>query len=206
MSTELTKLDPITIAHVAGQPERPAHVVGAVAGRPKQREVGGWRLDTSGFAETNAARWETEAERAGVAQIAVDAVIDKQHSAAPLLHLNHHRSAAGDEGAARLGPEPNVFWQILGGSRNRGDIGAERRWRHIRVADREPASDVDDIHRNAACRDQLGGQCDGPRIGIRIETLRPTWKAIPRQAACGRAARRSLAASSGGAPNLPERS
>src|SRR5271166_5574716 len=93
IGAELTKLNPIAFAHVAGQPERPLHAVGAVAGRSEQREIGERLGRVVDLAETNAARREAEAQRASVAKAAIDPVIDKERAAAAQLDLHDDRPA-----------------------------------------------------------------------------------------------------------------
>jgi hypothetical protein len=76
VGAELAELDPIALTHIGGQPKRPAHPVGAVAGRPEQREIGEpfpWIL---GFAKADAACRKAEPESAGIAETAVHAIID----------------------------------------------------------------------------------------------------------------------------------
>src|SRR5271165_5401782 len=73
IGTELAQFDPIAFAHIGGQPKRPVHPVGAVAGRAEQDEIGGLSIAAIDFAERDAPRRKAKAQCPGVAQIAVDA-------------------------------------------------------------------------------------------------------------------------------------
>jgi len=75
VGAELAELDPIALAHIGGQAKRPAHPVGAVAGRPEQSEIRQPLFRIAGFAKADATRREAEAEGAGIAEIAVDAIM-----------------------------------------------------------------------------------------------------------------------------------
>src|SRR5712691_5959188 len=87
VGAELAQLDPIAFAHIGGQQEWSRHPVGAVAGRPEQR-VFAQRPRISRFPiGPDASRRETEAGPSGIAQAAIDAIIDVERIAAPQLHL-----------------------------------------------------------------------------------------------------------------------
>ena len=72
---------------------------------------------SSASPEPDAARRKAEAEGAGVAEAAVDAVIDVERVAAPQLHLHDDRPAARDQRAAGLGPQPHAVAGTRAGGR-----------------------------------------------------------------------------------------
>jgi hypothetical protein len=173
VGAELAELDPIAFAHVGGQPKGPAHPVGAVAGRPEQREIRE-PFSRIGFAEADAARRKAEPKGAGIAEIAVDSIIDVERVAAPQLH--HDRPASRYERPPGLCPQPYTGRQRGAASLDRRDVVGERRGRHVWVTHRESAADIDDVDRNTAIRDRLAGQRHCTRIGIRLEALRADMK------------------------------
>src|ERR1700680_1925340 len=108
IGAELAELEPIALVDIGGQQKRPLHMVGAVAGRPVQREAAQRRVVRGRLIGPDAPRREAEPGRAGIAQAAVDAVIDIERIAAPQVDLHDQRAAGRDERPARLGPQTDT--------------------------------------------------------------------------------------------------
>src|SRR5215469_15481630 len=172
VSAELTELDPIALAHVDRQLERSPHPVNAVAGRPEQCEVGECRFRLVGFAEPNATSRKAKAESARIAQAAIYPVIHEHGIRTAQQHLDHDRSAARDQCPPRLGPQPYRLWKFGCRGGDRGDVVAQRRRRHIRIADRKTATYIDDVDGDPGPFNRLACQPQCARIRIRIEALR----------------------------------
>src|SRR6516165_10784312 len=96
------------------------------------------------------------------------------NSASPRLRCTCVTSDPRPATSARPGSAHS--W-TLGGKRrgrsgDRGDVVAEPRWCHVRVADRKATADIDDVDGNPAPGDHPAGACDRPRIVISAEALR----------------------------------
>src|SRR5205814_181111 len=89
---------------------------------------------------------EAEAGTPGIAEAAIDTVIDVKRVAAAQLDLHHDRAAAGHQRPTGLGPEPHTLAE-MGCHRipDCRDVVREQRRYDIRVADRKAAAGIDDL-------------------------------------------------------------
>src|SRR5690242_15514350 len=155
VGAELADLHEVALADVVRQRKRPLHAVSRVAGRAPQLERRRRRRACRSPGADQAHR-EAEAGHAGIRQAAVDAVVDVERVAPAQLDLHDHRGARADDGAAGLGPEPRRRREAEGGEAGLDlrHVGPKRRRRHVRIADREAAADIDDVDRDAGAPDR----------------------------------------------------